>query len=495
MLRRRAVPVLGFFSGFSASAATFNGLRFLCSSRTHPGTLRRLQNRLVSLLQRHPPSRRVAQQVHCCAVASGCFSSLHLFNTLLRCYSLAGSPREAFLLCKQFRSSDGFSATPFDSFTFTFLLNTCAALGSAVPGAQLHGLSMKSGFESHVYVQTALVYMYGSCGFLVEAHQVFVVMPEKNSVSWNVLITGFAKWGQPDFACSLLENMPAPTVVSWTAVIDGYAQMNRFNEAFGLFRRMVGDDAVGPSEITIFAIIPAVSNLGDVRICQSVHCYGEKRGFNASDIQVMNSLIDSYAKCGCALSAWKVFSGIPIEQRNLVSWTSIISALAMHGKGKEALENFERMKRCGLKPNRVTFLSILNACSHGGLVEEGLRFFEKMGADYGVKPDVKHYGSLIDLLGRSGRLEEAEKVASEVPPEIANDVIWRTLLGACGFHGDILKAERATEKILEIERGYGGDYVLMSNIFAGAGRFQDAEKLRKLIDQRCTSKVPGHSLL
>lgn len=459
------------------------------------GTLWTLQKRLISLLQRYPLSRRVALQVHCCAVTSGSFSLLRLFKALIRCYAEGRFAREALLLFKQLQCSSVVTDSPLDSFTFTFLLNTCAALGSAVPGAQLHSLSMKSGFESHVYVQTALVYMYGSCGQLVNAHRVFDEMPERNSVSWNVLISGFAKWGQPEFAHVLLERMAERTVVSWTAVIDGYTQMNQVNEAFGLFQRMVADDAVLPSEVTILTIIPAVSSLGDVTICQSVHCYVVKRGFSASDIRVLNSIIDSYAKCGCAKSAWRVFSDTPAERRSLVTWTSIIAAFAMHGMGKEALENFERMENCGLRPNRVTFLSILNACSHGGLVEEGLRFFEKMGADYQIEPDVKHYGSLIDLLGRAGRLEEAENVAVEVPCDISNDVIWRTLLGACSFHGDVERAERVTKKILEMEIGCGGDYVLMSNIMAGVGRFGDARKLRELMDQRYASKMPGHSFI
>ncbi|KAK4794108.1 hypothetical protein SAY86_012102 [Trapa natans] len=350
---------------------------------------------------------------------------------------------------------------------------------------------MKSGFESHLYVQTAVVYMYGSCGRLIDAHRVFDEMPERNSISWNVLISGFAKWDQPVVAHILLEKMVARTVVSWTAVIDGYTRMNRVDEAFGLFRRMVADDAILPSEVTILTIIPAVSSLGDVNICQSVHCYVEKRGFNASDIRVLNSIIDSYAKCGCANSAWMVFFETPAERRNLVTWTSIISAFAMHGMGKEALENFNKMENSGLQPNRVTFLSILSACSHGGLVKEGLMFFEKMDAHYKIEPDIKHYGSLIDLLGRAGRLEEAENVALEVPCDISNDVIWRTLLGACSFHGDVKRAERVTTKILEREKGYGGDYVLMSNIMAGVGRYGDAKKLRELMDQRYASKAGG----
>ncbi|KAF4385364.1 hypothetical protein G4B88_026647 [Cannabis sativa] len=250
-----------------------------------------------------------------------------------------------------------------------------------------------------------------------------------------------------------------------------------------------------PSEITLLAIIPAVSNLGDLKICQSIHGYGEKRGFNEFDMRVTNSILDSYSKCGCIQSAARFFEGISSRRKNLVSWTSMISGFAMHGMGEEAVESFRRMERVGVKPNRVTLLSVLNGCSHGGLVEEGLEFFKKMVVEYGITPDIKHYGCLIDMLGRIGRLKEAEKIALEVPSDMANVVIWRTLLGACSFHDDIEIGERVTKKIMEMEKGYGGDYVLMSNIFASVGRYKDCEEFRRLLDERKAYKVPGHSFV
>lgn len=162
----------------------------------------------------------------------------------------------------------------------------------------------------------------------------------------------------------------------------------------------------------------------------------------------------------------------------------------MHGMGKQAVDSFKSMEDKCLKPNRVTFLSILSACSHGGLVEEGLEFFRKMVNECLVEPDVKHYGCLIDMLGRAGRLEEAEKMALQISSEITNAVIWRTLLGACSFDGNVEMGERVMRKILEMERRYGGDYVLLSNLFAGFGRFADAE-----MDERNATKVPGLSLV
>ncbi|KAH9728332.1 pentatricopeptide repeat-containing protein [Citrus sinensis] len=310
--------------------------------------------------------------------------------------------------------------------------------------------------------------MYVSLGFLKDSSKLFDELPERNLVTWNVMITGLVKWGELEYARSLFEEMPCRNVVSWTGILDGYTRMNRSNGALALFRRMV-------AEITILAVLPAIWQNGAVRNCQLIHGYGEKRGFNAFDIRVSNCLIDTYAKCGCIFSALKLFEDISVERKNLVSWTSIISGFAMHGMGKAAVENFERMQKVGLKPNRVTFLSVLNACSHGGLVEEGLKFFDKM-------------------VEEAGRLEQAEKIALGIPSEITDVVVRRILLGACSFHGNVEMGERVTRKVLEMERGNGGDYVLMYNILAGVGRYVDAERLRRVMDERNALKFPGRSL-
>ncbi|KAM1999258.1 hypothetical protein ACFX16_006714 [Malus domestica] len=165
----------------------------------------------------------------------------------------------------------------------------------------------------------------------------------------------------------------------------------------------------------------------------------------------------------------------------------------MLGMGKESVENFTSIEKVGLKPNRVTLLSIFNACSHGGLIDEDLNF-GKMIDEYEIALDIKHYRCLIDMLRRAGSIEEAEKMALEIPCNIVYVVIWRTLLDACSFHGNVEMGERVTKKILEMERGYRGDYVLMSNIFAGVGRYSDAERIKSLLHERNAFKFAGHGL-
>ncbi|KAL5720669.1 hypothetical protein ACHQM5_013314 [Ranunculus cassubicifolius] len=302
---------------------------------------------------------------------------------------------------------------------------------------------------------------------------VFDEMPERNLVSWNSMVTGLTKWGKLDIAMEYFDRMPDRNVVSWTVMIDGYTRGGRFMEALRLFFQMMVVDGLKPTDLTILA----------------------KTGFNASDIRVMNSLLDAYSKCGSIENAFRLFREIPANRRNLFTWTSMISSFAVHGMALEALEQFKQMEKEALKPNQITFLSVLSACSHGGLVKEGVGFFKKMVDEYKILPNIKHHGCMIDMLGRAGMLEEAEKIAMDIPSEIVNVVVWRTLLGACSFHGNVEMGERVMRKIVEIEKGYAGDYVLLSNIFSGVGRFGDAATVRTLMDERNAMKAPGRSLV
>ncbi|KAL4570012.1 hypothetical protein LXL04_025661 [Taraxacum kok-saghyz] len=451
---------------------------------------------LFILLQKHHCNHRSVQQIHAHLVSTA--SSIQtpppisLWTAILRHYSLGNSPIDAFLLYKNhLHPTPSFQA---DSFTYAFLIKSCANSHLPKSGSQLHSITFKSAFQTHVYVQTALVNMYVTCGYSLECRQVFDEMPERNLVTWNVLITGLSKLGEIPLARSFFDKMPLKNVVTFSGMIDGYTRANQPKEAISLFKHMLTlTNTTKPTEITILALYPAIWNLGSLELCQSVHAYGEKNGFYTIDIRVTNALIDVYSRCGSVDSALRVFEGIENNKRNLVSWTSIISVFAMHGMAREAVESFRKMEDEGMKPNRVTFLSILTACSHGGLVNEGLVFFKKMVDECGIVPDVKHYGCLVDMLGRSGRIEEAEKVALEVPEDLGNDVIWRILLGACCLYNDVEIGKRVKSRIFEKERGYSSDYVLLSNIFSGVGDYGDSEKVRREMDHMGVCKLPGRS--
>ncbi|PUZ54255.1 hypothetical protein GQ55_5G116000 [Panicum hallii var. hallii] len=442
---------------------------------------------LIALLLGHQDRRRQLLQIHAQLVAHQPFGqSPAPWHVLLKAYSHGPFPQEALHL---FRHARRFLAD--DTFAFAFALKACAGLGWRRAGAQLHGLVIRKGFEFHAYVHTSLVNAYVVCRCLEEARRAFDEMPVKNVVTWNVMITGFAAWGQVENARILFEHMPCKNVVSWTGLIDGYTRACLYGEAVALFCHMMAR-GVSPSEITVLAVIPAMSNLGGILMGEMLHGYCEKNGL-VSDVRVRNSLIDMYAKIGSVQNSLKVFNEM-LGRRNLVSWTSIISGFAMHGLSIEAVELFAEMRREGIRPNRITFLSVLNACNHGGLVEKGLAFFESMVYEYNINPEVKHFGCIIDMLGRAGRLSEAEQIIEGLPAEV-NVVVWRTLLGCCSKYGEVEMGQRAIKKILNLERESGGDFAVLSNMLNELGWFSDAEQARKLVDGRKTVKVPGLALV
>ncbi|KAG1338215.1 putative Pentatricopeptide repeat-containing protein, mitochondrial [Cocos nucifera] len=435
------------------------------------------EHALLSLLLKHQTKRHPSIQVHSQLITTALHryhineTGMRIWNNLIRSYSLGCYPQEAIHIYQQMQDIC-YSPLPTDTFTFAFLLKACANLSHANAGIQFHGLTIKKGFEFNVYTHTSLLNMYATCGCLVDARRAFDEMPERNSVAWNAMITGYVNWGELSLARLLFEQMPDRNVISWTGLIDGYVRAYRPEEAFACFGQMMAED-MNPTEITVLAIVPAVSNFGALDMGESLHGYCEKNGICALDIRVQNSLIDMYAKCGSIESSYKVFLGMH-NRRNLVSWTSIISGFAMHGMANEAVRQFEEMERADVKPNRVTFLSILNACSHGGLVEEGIRFFTGMVYEHGIEAEIKHYGCMIDMLGRAGRLAEAEEMIVGMPMQV-NVIVWRTLLGCCSKHGDVEMGERVMRRIWELEKGYGGDYVVLSNMLSEVGRFDDAE--------------------
>ncbi|CAN6451531.1 unnamed protein product [Victoria cruziana] len=431
----------------------------------------------------------VIKQLHCRLVLEGedAFCFRH-WNALLRLYSQGQYPHESFAVFREIRDKGELG----DSFTYAFLLKACADAHATDGGIQVHCQTIQLGFESHLYVQTTLVNMYASCGVggsLYCARQVFDDMSIRSVVTWNALIAGLAKWGDVDAARLLFDEMPDRNVVSWTSMIDGYARRNQLREALFLFRRMLLQ-GMKPTEITVLAILPAISGLGALELGRQVHASGKKQGFSM-DVRVSNALLDSYSKCGSIVDALHLFE--EITDKNLVSYTSMISAFAAHGLAERALEQFNDMQQRGVKPNDITFLSVLNACSHGGLVEQGRHFFASMVYEHGIAPGMKHYSCMIDLLGRAGLLEEAEKLIVDMPFE-ANAIVWRTLLGACNVHGNVELGRRVLCRILQLEKEYGGDYVLLSNMYSAAGRWDDAWSVRILLDERRAFKMPGRSI-
>ncbi|XP_073103525.1 pentatricopeptide repeat-containing protein At4g21065 isoform X1 [Elaeis guineensis] len=380
-----------------------------------------------------------------------------IWNTMIRGFGRTSRAEEAFLFFQRMRQKGKVA----DNFTFSFLLKICGQLTAVDLGRQIHCCVLKHGLDSHVYVTNTLIHMYGLFEDMNPARRVF-------------------------------EEMPNIDVVSWNTLIDGYVNCGQYKEALRMLLIMKRS-GFGPDEATLVLVLSACSELGALDFGKWVHSGISSSILNQS-ISVLNSLIDMYAKCGAIDRALRVFDYM--KERNIVSWNSMILGLAMHGHADEALRLFDRMQKTEIEePNDITFLGVLCACSHGGLVEEGQRFFDSMGRDYGITPTIKHYGCMVDLLGRAGLVKEAYELLRSMPME-GNAVVWRTLLGACRIHGDLELGERVRKHLEELEPDHSSDYVLLSHMYAGAGRWNDVLKVRESMKGRGVQKPePGELVI
>ncbi|XP_015873075.2 pentatricopeptide repeat-containing protein At5g15300 [Ziziphus jujuba] len=441
-----------------------------------------------------------------------------MWNTIIRGSAQSLDPLNAVSLYKQMERRSG---KP-DSFTFPFLLKACTKLSWVKMGLGIHGKVVKFGFESNTFVRNTLIYFHANCGDLSVAsalfdgsarrdvvacsaltagyarrgelsvaRQLFDEMPVKDLVSWNVMITGYAKRGEMESARKLFDEVPKRDVVTWNAMIAGYVFRGSNELALEMFEEMRGAGEK-PDEVTMLSLVSACADLGDLDVGQRIHSSLLEMGCGDMSILLGNALIDMYAKCGSIERAVEVFRGM--RRRDVSTWNSIIGGLAFHGHAKESLDLFKQMQRLKIRPNEITFVGVLVACSHAGKVEEGRKYFNLMRNEYNIEANIKHYGCMVDILGRAGLLNEAFEFIDmmEIEP---NAIIWRTLLGACRIHGNVELARCANAQLLKLRRDESGDYVLLSNIHASRGEWDGVEKVRKLMDDSGVKKEPGCSLI
>eukprot|EP01018_Ginkgo_biloba_P001307 Gb_24666 [translate_table: standard] len=388
---------------------------------------------------------------------------------------------------KLFREMQLLGVKP-NSKTFASVLPACTRLSALEQGVEIHGEIVRSGFHSDIFVGNALVDMYAKCGSVEIARKLFDKMHQRNDVSWTAMIAGYAQNGNVDEALKLFQKMPKRNVVSWTAMIARHAQSGLGDKALKLFRQMQLA-AVQPNSKTFASLLPACANLAALERGKEVHEAIIRSGFH-SDVFVGSALVDMYAKCGNIGYARKLFDKMP--QRDVVSWTVMIAGYAMHGCGKEALRVFEQMQHSGTNPDQVTFLGVLSACCHAGLVDEGKQYFASMSQYYCITPAMEHYGCMVDLLGRCGHLDEAQYFINKMPIK-PDATVWVCLLGACKIHNNIELGKHVAEFIFDLNPENAAPYVLLSNIFAAAGRWDDIEKVRKMMKDRRVRKKPGCS--
>uniref|UniRef100_A0A2P2LQR4 Pentatricopeptide repeat-containing protein At2g29760ic n=1 Tax=Rhizophora mucronata TaxID=61149 RepID=A0A2P2LQR4_RHIMU len=437
-----------------------------------------------------------------------------------------------------------------DGFTLPCVIKGCARLQAIQEGKQIHGLALKLGFGLDKFVQSSLVSMYAKCEKIEEAEKVFDEMNDRDLVSWNSLIDGYSKCGHVELAMQLFEKMPERDLFSWTALIDGfsrcgkvevareifermpnrnlvawnsmingymksgdfelagelfnsiperdliswnsmisgYVSNRRFKEAVELFVIMLEEEFM-PNHATFVSVISAVSGLASLSKGKWIHSYMIKNGFNLDGV-LATLLIDMYSKCGNIENALTNFQGV--AKKKLGHWTAIIVGLGLNGWADTALDLFQEMCHIGIKPNGITFIGVLNACSHAGLVNDGRRYFNIMIHDYRIEPSVEHYGCLVDILCRAGYLEEARQVVENMPIR-PNKEIWMSLLSGSRVYRNIGIGEFAAQHLIESAPETTGCYILLSNIYAMAGSWDKVSRVREIMKNRGMKKDPGCS--
>ncbi|CAN6217332.1 unnamed protein product [Urochloa humidicola] len=369
-----------------------------------------------------------------------------------------------------------------------------------------------------VFTWTAVVSGYAQNGLLEEARRVFDSMPEKNAVSWNAMMAAYVQRRMMAEAKELFDSMPCRNVASWNTMLTGYAQAGMLEEARAIFDVMPEKDAVswaamlaaysqgGFSEETLqlfkemgrcgewvnrsaFAcVLSTCADIAALECGMQLHSRLIKAGYGVGCF-VGNALLAMYFKCG-SMEAHNAFE--EMEERDVVSWNTMIAGYARHGFGKEALEVFDTMRKTSTKPDDITLVGVLAACSHSGLVEKGISYFYSMHCDFGVTAKPEHYTCMIDLLGWAGRLDEAVNLMKDMPFE-PDSTMWGALLGASRIHRNSELGKSAAEKIFELEPENAGMYVLLSNIYASSGKWRDVDKMRVMMYERGVKKVPGFS--
>ena len=380
--------------------------------------------------------------------------SIISWTTIMGGYVKVGQIVEAFDLFNQMQHQ----TIGVDFVVFLNLISGCVQVGELLLASSVHSLVLKCGCDEEDSIENLLITMYAKCGDLASARRIFDLIIKKSIFSWTSMIAGYAHSGHPV-------------------------------EALDLFRRLVRTD-IRPDGATIATVLSACADLGSLSIAQEIEEYISLNGLEL-DLLVQTSLIHMYSKCGSIMKAKEVFD--KVADKDLTVWTSMINSYAIHGMGKEAISLFHKMTTAErIMPDAIVYTIILLACSHSGLVEDGLTYFKSMQKDFGITPKVEHYTCLVDLLGRVGQLDLALDTIQGMPLE-AQAQAWAPLLSACRIHGNVELGELAAVKLLELSPGSSGNYVLMANLYTSLGKWKEAHAMRKLIDGKGLVKEPGWS--
>ncbi|XP_064955892.1 pentatricopeptide repeat-containing protein At2g22410, mitochondrial-like [Musa acuminata AAA Group] len=407
------------------------------------------------------------------------------WTTMIDGYSESRKPHEALRLFYQMLMT----GTQPNDITFIAILSAISQLGELKFGRLMHDNIGRSGIDASINLHNALVDMYGKCGSVADAKEVFDDMPIKDVFSWTSMMSAYAKCGNLDLARQLFDNMPEKNVVTWSSMIAAYSQSNQPKQAVQLFYEMIAAH-VKPTDATLVSVLSACAMLGCLDLGRWIYEHYIDGKMIRLSVKLANAFIDMYAKCGDIAEAAKLFDEMP--EKDVVSWNTMILAYAVHGYSKEALFLFEHMKNTQLMPDDITFVGVLSACCHGGLVVEGRRHFADMKSIFGIEPKGVHYACLIDLFGKFGLLKEAHELVRGMPVE-PDGAAWGALLNACRMQGNVELGKFAGEMLLGLEPGDSGIYVLMANLYATRREWDDVKKVRKMMKERGVKKTPGCS--
>lgn len=430
---------------------------------------------------------RLGQQIHAQAFKLGCSSISFVSNSLISMYMKCGECTDAMSV---FDGASGLSCVSYnaiiaglvenkqfergfemfktmcqkglipDGFTFIGVLATCNDPQDLWRGMQLHCQTIKLNLDSMATIGNVMITMYAKFNLIEAAEKVFRLLEEKDTISWNTMIAAFS-------------------------------QCDELVKALSVFREMVNQAAKRPDEFSYASALSACAGIASVRHGKEIHAH-IIRIREDKDTGVSNALVNMYAKCGLIGYASTVFD--QMDCHNIVSWNSIISGFANHGLGGKALEMFVYMKDAGINPDSVTFVGLLTACNHTGLVDEGQAFFNSMETVYTIRPDLEHFSCLIDLLGKAGRLSEAEEHVQNY--NFGHDpVVLGCLLSACRLHGDVDTGKRVATRLLNLQPVTSSPYVLLSNLYASDGMWADVAEARKMLKGSGLKKEPGWSLI
>lgn len=370
------------------------------------------------------------------------------------------------------------------------IISACGQAVALKEGKQFHAIAMKKGFDCYDFMQATIIHFYAACKEVSLACLQFRVGSKHHLANWNALISGLIRNGRIDEAMRLFEEMPERDVFSWSSMISGYSQNEKPELALQLFHEMV-IRGFKPNEITMVSVLSAIASLGKLDEGRWAHKFIHSNSIPLND-NLSAAVIDMYAKCGSISSALDVFQQMKDKACDVSPWNAMICGSAMHGHTELALRIFSDLQGCEIRPNSITFIGVLTACCHVGLVEVGEQHFKNMKSVYNLEPNIKHYGCMVDLLGRAGKLKEAEELIRSMPMK-ADVVIWGTLLAASRTHGNTEIGERAAESLAELEPSHGPSRVLLSNIYADAGRWGDAFLVRQTMQNQGLMRSPAYS--